>query len=1424
MKKITPLASKIFLFFGGIFLFPFFANAEPLFIKDAFPAPETHVQKEETITYSIFLEDSDGLEGFFTVRDLPDFPQKGITLDQKHFNVLKDGQFIYSKDNSPAFSFECAFDEQGSFSCDFDVLPQCRTGVQMPCVFGPPPQKIEIQLKGVVNEKAQEKVCNQAEFTYQGEPMIDEVCHPLAPKNIRLQKSSFPSSQVELEMGQEFEYYLRVYNEENQTLYDFFIQDQIDPDLQILNFPSICDWDLDTRTLTCFIEEIGPQETSERIKINVKVKETAPEYVCNQAFLNHNQQEYTSDQICHFISLGSPSLDKGAYPVAESLLRPFEPLTYTLTVHNPTDEELPSVLVRDTFPQGVAVDNTQLPQGCTWNASSREMVCLVNVPSRSFTRLEIGGFVTRSAENKRICNTATLSLDADHTIPSLPVCHNVGEDLWVFEKTASPLPGTTVESQDQIDYLLTVENTEEGLGLEETLVITDTLDEQLSLIPESLPEACSFKTENNITTITCTFQDLPQCRTGIQVPCRFGPASEKIQIPFSVKVRENAVNEVCNNATLTYLDRPLMPYRTSNTVCHPLKEAITPPQIQKTSSPISGSQVAPGESITYTITGTHSLPINSTRVYITDQIDENLEIITFPDYCTQESQTLTCEIPQQEDFEINLETRVKETAPPETLIANRAQGDVYHKDDLENPINTGVSNTVIHTVKSDEPPLPDIQITKSSDISQGSNITAQSSLVYTLNVENTSGEVLENVVLNDPLPSGYTYVSHTNSTECTGGTTVNCTFETLSPGAIKTLTIQVKAKDAPGTHCNVASVLYDKGSQTGLTLNSNSVCHTITSGGGGGGGGGGGSTTNPTIGTCAIQTSNGKWECIPRYPYDGPNHHDPHYDAYQECRQNPTKTEAECLITWAHQNGYQVCDGRYSDDSYEYFNESNFQDYITENPFITVPYPGSQSFDLANQRVLENQCTSGQEIIGGGGGNNCINDGDLKITMNIEKTLQNNKNSQIIARGDVVDYTVTVTPEVTKDNSIRLTNVTMTIYDYTIPHRSGKIWHREGILNENGDLNQTYTDNNGNVWNLEGSIAGGIQFTTDIAPEEIANPKTLTYAMNSELGIRADVAQLQNVAFVRLKATYVKTDANGDSQEVEVEGLYGDSSENSLIPSLTGIDNICGIGNTDPSSLGSIATVNVIRPFLDARGGGQVGNLSASEDQQKTFGSISVIGEALSEEGVTIDATDVYAQNSDDDLPDLSFVDEDGKDAFFTELSTNANEEVTLFGQNFTTTPDQGGVYFRDGPLTLDSNDIASIDHNMTIVLNQGNLILEEDIRIPDNFFVAFIVRNGDLWIGENIERLDGIYIVDNPDKAVRSGTGWDEVSKKQLTISGGLIGNAQSLAGNRRYIGKKPDEKLEPSIRILFDLRLLDATPPRLERFLGGEWKPSVQ
>jgi len=193
-----------------------------------------------------------------------------------------------------------------------------------------------------------------------------------------------------------------------------------------------------------------------------------------------------------------------------------------------------------------------------------------------------------------------------------------------------------------------------------------------------------------------------------------------------------------------------------------------------------------------------------------------------------------------------------------------------------------------------------------------------------------------------------------------------------------------------------------------------------------------------------------------------------------------------------------------------------------------------------------------------------------------------------------------------------------------------------------------------------------------------------------------------------------------------------------------------------------------------------------------------------------------------------------------------SNNEFTLL-QAFSKNPNpQKNILYFDGNklnnkkliLGTGFRDLEIENGAKTIVLTNGDLIIKDNIvyKIPasSEFLtyqnnhkeipsIAFIVVNGNIYIDPKVEKIQGIFYVQQKD----SNTGQlkasnEEMSYQQLTIRGSVLGDIQPLFKKRKYIG--PASMDGGAIVIRYDERVLLNTPPGIEQYLDMDWLKSAK
>ncbi|NCP67395.1 DUF11 domain-containing protein [bacterium] len=565
---------------------------------------------------------------------------------------------------------------------------------------------------------------------------------------------------------------------------------------------------------------------------------------------------------------------------------------------------------------------------------------------------------------------------------------------------------------------------------------------------------------------------------------------------------------------------------------------------------------------------------------------------------------------------------------------------------------------------------------------------------------------------------------------------------------------------------------------------------------------GGGTPIDPSVGTCAFNTSTGAALCSPKKPVEDVS--DPLWQAYRLCRdginspRHPiTGTIAEaCALDWAEDQGLLLCGPKVGGtiDPFQplagTFNQAeiNAQCDPTFPPVPCTPVntPCPECFKAGNSIVKQ------------------VRPGDLSQPLGTSAT---------VAKGENAKYEVTVKVDGFDTSKFQIIDAQIRVYDQTIPTESGNIFNRKGI--EDGDGNNTWLWCDENVLCPEFGEYFYLDLRNNISRNFVNEINAVGetelkvhYDMDTAVASTKDTANIKNVAYAMIYYTYINT-----------------------VDSTTG-NSIAGFGNnicqpTPPTKVsqlaqgtyGSVANVEIIRPFIKAKAGnaGYYGGGSTDKafaDQNNILSPT----DPNQNYGLTLtDDTTVYTGAEQGDADDFAEF-QDQKDDFYDNLDAATNGTVTIGGQTFSRVGDSEVYQFAG--TTLDVSAVKDISKSATFILTNGNLTVNNNFAFTNaGVFAAFIVRNGDLLINKDVQTMQGMYLVEQGE--IKSSPEPD-VSMAQLKVSGNLFGDLGHLLAYRRYIGSGTN--IEPSIEINFDLRLLNNTPPMLEQFLGEGWRQEIQ
>ncbi|HVF20165.1 MAG TPA: hypothetical protein VNA14_07975, partial [Mycobacteriales bacterium] len=220
--------------------------------------------------------------------------------------------------------------------------------------------------------------------------------------------------------------------------------------------------------------------------------------------------------------------------------------------------------------------------------------------------------------------------------------------------------------------------------------------------------------------------------------------------------------------------------------------ATTSLGIVKSANPASGTTVAPGDSITYTLGYFNSgnspvasavisdpLPAGVTFVSASNGGIESGGVVTWPVVAVAANTTAAAPAGTR-----TVTVTVDSPLPDGTVLTNYGF------------INTVRSNPVTHTVSS----APVLSIVKSSVPASGTTVVPGSTITYSITYSNTGNDAAVGAIISDTLPTEVTYVSSSNGGTQTNGV-VSWPAITIPAGATgtRTITVTVDTPLANGT-------------------------------------------------------------------------------------------------------------------------------------------------------------------------------------------------------------------------------------------------------------------------------------------------------------------------------------------------------------------------------------------------------------------------------------------------------------------------------------------------------------------------------------------------------------------------------------------------------------------------------------------------
>lgn len=213
--------------------------------------------------------------------------------------------------------------------------------------------------------------------------------------------------------------------------------------------------------------------------------------------------------------------------------------------------------------------------------------------------------------------------------------------------------------------------------------------------------------------------------------------------------------------------------------------------------------VAPGGLVTYPITILNNGPSDASTVRLTDALPAALTFVSATAPCAEQSDTVQCPfgtLTAGQSTSVTITARVDPSLPAGVPITNTATGSSVTPD----PEPSDNSATATFATLT---PLIDLELAKSAT---PTNVVAgDGDVTYSLTVTNDGPSDATDVVVSDPMTSGFPVTAATASQgDCIVGPPVSCTIGALAAGATATVSIAatVGPDVSPGPVGNSATV------------------------------------------------------------------------------------------------------------------------------------------------------------------------------------------------------------------------------------------------------------------------------------------------------------------------------------------------------------------------------------------------------------------------------------------------------------------------------------------------------------------------------------------------------------------------------------------------------------------------------------------
>jgi uncharacterized repeat protein (TIGR01451 family) len=609
---------------------------------------------------------------------------------------------------------------------------------------------------------------------------LDPVIVDVAPKaqkttKAQLDKAKLGTSSIpDVEPGDEFTYYLDVYNNGPRAATNITVTDELPPEMEFVSASTGC---TGTTTVTCTAASLA-SGFSIRFEIHVRVKADAKTGdVVNTAMVTGDTEDpnagnNSDDATVHVIADADVDIDKRAIQ-GESTIESAEPgdeFRYLLDVFNSGPATAHNVVVSDTLPDQIELVSLSSADCTGTTTITCQAGSLDAGQGRTFTiRVRVKLDAAGDAVNTATVTTTSTDPDPDNNSGSVTVHIISDADVRIFKSTSLDEGGGDVTARAQraakapdnaavdaapgteFTYILDVNNA--GPARARNVTVVDTLPAEVEIL--SVDEGCE--------------------RQGQTVTCNAGTMSADSWTTFRIEVRILArCGDIVNTANVR-TDSP-DPNQDNNTATHTVHIICADLTVDKADTP---DPVLLGDEVTYTVTVINHGTDTAVDVQLTDTLPADVDLVSTAPAgdCSADGQTISCalgDIPADETRTVTIVVLPRN--PGEIVNTARVSSETADPDESNNTDSetTLVRGTDIAVTVTDDPdPVPFGEL-----------------LTYTVTVTNNGPQTAQVEVV-DTLPSAVRVESV--PANCTvNGRVIRCQLGALEPEATTTVEIAVR--------------------------------------------------------------------------------------------------------------------------------------------------------------------------------------------------------------------------------------------------------------------------------------------------------------------------------------------------------------------------------------------------------------------------------------------------------------------------------------------------------------------------------------------------------------------------------------------------------------------------------------------------------